>query len=209
MEEELMNKTNKNLGLAMRIAIIVTWIMSNINLFVLLSGFSNFDTSGLDKDSSKSLIAERLLKIIGDIAGNTTFYYVTFGMIFACLVLAVVSRYKTTLVSFIFKIVGLGFALIFMGGGLEYIGALSSCKGLTNLTIEGTSTDAVQAALSSAGLSDDVEKVAKTLTNKDEALAAFGGYIFPILILFILMITSIHCLVKKSDPNNKGSIEKQ
>ena len=200
-----MNKTNKNLGLAMRIAIIATWIMSNINLFAILSGFKNVDTNGLDKDN----IGDRLLKVLSDFASKTTLYYVTFGMIFACLVLAVVSRYKTTLVSFIFKIVGLGFALIFMGAGLEYIGALSSCKGLTNLTIEGTSTEAVQAALSSAGLSDDVEKVAKTLTNKDEALAAFGGYIFPILILFILMITSIHCLVKKSDPNNKGSIEKQ
>lgn len=200
-----MNKTNKNLGLAMRIAIIATWIMSNINLFAILSGFKNVDTNGLDKDN----IGDRLLKVLSDFASKTTLYYVTFGMIFACLVLAVVSRYKTTLVSFVFKIVGLGFALIFMGGGLEYIGALSSCKGLTNLTIEGTSTEAVQAALSSAGLSDDVEKVAKTLTNKDEALAAFGGYIFPILILFILMITSIHCLVKKSDPNNKGSIEKQ
>ena len=68
-----MNKENKTLNLALRIAIIVTWLMSNISLFVLLSGFSNFDTSGIDKDSSKSLIAERLLNIIGDIAGNTTF----------------------------------------------------------------------------------------------------------------------------------------
>ena len=58
-------------------------------------------------------------------------------------------------------------------------------------------------------MSDNVENVAKTLTNKDEALAAFGGYFLPIFILFILMITSIHCLVKKSDPNNKngGSAE--
>ena len=199
-----MNKENKTLNLALRIAIIVTWLMSNISLFVLLSGFSNFDTSGIDKDSSKSLIAERLLNIIGDIAGNTAFYYVTFAMLCICLVLAVITRYKTTLVSFIFKIVGLAFALICMGSGLEYIGALSDCKGLTNLTIDGTSTEAVQAALSSAGMSDNVENVAKTLTNKDEALAAFGGYFLPIFILFILMITSIHCLVKKSDPNNKN-----
>lgn len=195
-----MNKENKNLNLILRIAIIVTWVMSNISLFVLLSGFKNVDTNGLDKDN----VGERLLKVLGDFADNTTLYYVTFGMLFACLVLAVITRYKTTLVSFIFKIVGLAFALICMGSGLEYIGALSDCKGLTNLTIDGTSTEAVQAALSSAGMSDNVENVAKTLTNKDEALAAFGGYIFPIFILFILMITSIHCLVKKSDPNNKN-----
>ena len=204
-----MNKENKTLNLALRIAIIVTWLMSNISLFVLLSGFSNFDTSGIDKDSSKSLIAERLLNIIGDIAGNTTFYYVTFAMLCICLVLAVITRYKTRLVSYIFKILGLVISLMAVGGGFEYIGALGSCKGLSNLAIDGTSTEAVQSALSSAGLTDNVENVAKTLTNSDEAAAAIAGYIFPIFILFILMITSIHCLVKKSDPNNKngGSAE--
>lgn len=210
MEEELMNKTNKNLGLAMRIAIIVTWIMTNISVFVLLSGFANFDKGALDsKNPDKQKTAQEVLKIIGDLGSKTTLYYVTFGLIAVCLALAVISRYKTTLVSFIFKIVGLGFALLFMGAGMNYIGALSSCKGLSNLTVDGTSTEAVQAALSSAGFSGDAAETAKILTNKDEALAAFGGYIFPILILFILMITSIHCLVKKSDPNNKGSIEKQ
>ena len=179
--------------------------MSNISLFVMLSGFSNVDTNGLDKNN----VGERLLKVIGDIAGNTTFYYVTFAMLCICLVLAVITRYKTRLVSYIFKILGLVISLMAVGGGFEYIGALGSCKGLSNLAIDGTSTEAVQSALSSAGLTDNVENVAKTLTNSDEAAAAIAGYIFPIFILFILMITSIHCLVKKSDPNNKngGSAE--
>lgn len=200
-----MNKENKTLNLALRIAIIVTWLMSNISLFVMLSGFSNVDTNGLDKNN----VGERLLKVIGDIAGNTTFYYVTFAMLCICLVLAVITRYKTRLVSYIFKILGLVISLMAVGGGFEYIGALGSCKGLSNLAIDGTSTEAVQSALSSAGLTDNVENVAKTLTNSDEAAAAIAGYIFPIFILFILMITSIHCLVKKSDPNNKngGSAE--
>ncbi len=197
-----MNKENKTLGLAFRISIIVTWIMSNISLFVLFSGLKNIETEGIDKDN----IADRMLKIIGDFADKTTLYYVTLGMLAACLVLCIITRYKTKLVSYIFRIIGLAISLFSMIAGVEYIGALRSCKGLS-LTVTGTKTEEIAAALSAAGLSDNVDNVAKTLTNKDEAAAAFAGYLIPIFILFVLMITSIHCLVKKKDPNNKGENE--
>ena len=208
MGKFIANKENKTLGLALRICLIVTWLMTNISVFVLLSGFANFDKGALDsKNPDKQKTAQEVLKIIGDLGSKTTLYYVTFGLIAVCLALAVISRYKTTLVSFIFKIVGLGFALLFMGAGMNYIGALSSCKGLSNLTVDGTSTEAVQAALSSAGFSGDAAETAKILTNQDEFFLAIAGYIFPIIILFILAITSIHCLVKKKDPNQKGGSE--
>ena len=191
-----MNKNNKMLGLAMRIAIIVTWVMTNISVFVLLSGFANFDKGALDpKNPDKQKTAQEVLKIIGDLGSKTTLYYVTFGLIAVCLALAVISRYKTPLVSFIFKIVGLGFALLFMGAGMNYIGALSSCKGLSNLTVNGTSTEAVQTALSSAGFSGDAAETAKILTNQDELFLAIAGYIFPIIILFILTITPFPFLI--------------
>ena len=202
MGKFIANKENKTLGLALRICLIVTWLMTNISVFVLLSGFANFDKA---KNPDKQKTAQEVLKIIGDLGSKTTLYYVTFGLIAVCLALAVISRYKTPLVSFIFKIVGLGFALLFMGAGMNYIGALSSCKGLSNLTVDGTSTEAVQTALSSAGFSGDAAETAKILTNQDELFLAIAGYIFPIIILFILTITSIHCLVKKKDPNAKSS----
>lgn len=199
------NKENKNLNLALRICLIVTWVMTNISVFVLLSGFANFDKGALDsKNPDKQKTAQEVLKIIGDLGSKTTLYYVTFGMLFACLVLAIVSRYKTTIVSFVFKILSIGLAILIMGSGLNYISALGSCKGLSNLTVDGTSTEAVQAALSSAGFSGDAAETAKILTNQDELFLAIAGYIFPIIILFILAITSIHCLVKKKDPNNKN-----
>ncbi len=200
-----MNKENKNINLALRICLIVTWIMSNISLFVLFSGLANIETEGLDKDN----IGERLLKVISDFSSKTTLYYVTMAMLVVCLVLAVISRYKTTIVSYIFKLLSLLLSLVMMIGGVTYVGALRECSGLSGLVVNGTSKEAVEAALSSANFSGDASKIAETLTNKDEAAAAFAGYLFPIFILFVLMITSIHCLVKKSDPNNKGSIEKQ
>ena len=198
-----MNKENKTLNLALRICLIVTWIMSNLSLFVLFSGLKNIETEGLDKDN----VGERMLKIISDFSDKTTLYYVTMAMLAGCLVLAVITRYKTRLVSYIFKILGLGISLMTMISGLEYVGAIRECKGLSNLVISGTSTDAVRDALASANFSGDAEKIAKTLTNSDEAASAILGYFLPILILFILMITSIHCLVKKSDPNNANTAE--
>lgn len=191
-----MNKENKALNLAFRISIIVTWVMTNISLFVLITGFKNIET----KDLNEKNFVERLLKIIGDFADKTTLYYVTLALICVCLVLCIITRYKTRLVSYIFRIVGLGFSLIAVIGGMEYISAVRSCKGLS-LAFVGSKTEEIASALSSAGMSDNVDHVAKVLTDSNEAGAAFGGYFIPIIILFILMITSIHCLVKRSDPN--------
>jgi low affinity Fe/Cu permease len=201
MEVKTMNKDNKSLGLALRICIILTWVMSHISLFAILSGLENVESEGLDKDN----VGERLLKVISDFAGKTTLYYVTFGMLFVCLALAIISRYKTRIYSFIFKIIALVIALLSMASGLEYIGAVRSCKDLSNLVITGTSKEAIQNALVSANFSGDAAKIAETLSNKEEASLALAGYIFPIFILFILTITSIHCLVKKKDPNNTSS----
>jgi len=192
-----MNTDNKNLNLALRIMLIATWVMSNISIFAIFSGLKNVDTKGLDKDN----VAERLLNVISDFASKTIFYYITFGMVAVCLVLAVITRYKTRMVSYVFKILTLGLTLMIFVSGFEYVGALSACKGLSNLTFSGTSQESVAAALASGGLTKDVDSVASTLVNKDAAAAALGAYIVPILILFILMITSIHCLAKKSDPN--------
>ena len=85
-----MNKENKTINLALRIALIVTWVMSNISVFVLMTGLKNIETEGIDKDN----IGERMLKIIGDFGSKTTLYYVTMVMIGACLILAIVTRYK-------------------------------------------------------------------------------------------------------------------
>ena len=145
----------------------------------------------------------RLVRIVGDFSDKTTLYYVTFGMLIACLVLAVVSKYKTKTVSYIFKIIGLGISVIAMASGFEYISALRSCKGLPALSVTSTSKDAVAQALSSAGFSGNAAQTAGILTSKEQGSDLFGGYFFPLLILFILLITSIHCLVKKNDPNQK------
>ena len=193
------NKENKTLGLALRICLIATWVMSCISVFVLMTGLKNIQTDGLDKDN----VGVRLVRIVGDFGDKTTLYYVTFGMLIACLVLAVVSKYKTKTVSYIFKIVGLGISVIAMVSGFEYISALRSCKGLPALSVTSTSKDAVAQALSSAGFSGNAAQTAGILTSKEQGSDLFGGYFFPLLILFILLITSIHCLVKKNDPNQK------
>ncbi len=197
-----MNKDNKTLGLVMRLCIIVTWIMCNVSMFYMTTGLKNIETDGLDKDN----IGERLLRIIGDFADKTTLYYVTFGMILVCLVLAVLSKYKTGKVAFIGKIVALATCAYSAFGGFEYLKALADTKGL-KLAVSGTSTDAITKALSDAGYSGNAENLAKTLTDKDTASALVAGYFFPIIVLFILTITSIHCLVKKKDPNNTQSSE--
>ena len=193
------NKENKTLGLALRICLIATWVMSCISVFVLMTGLKNIQTDGLDKDN----VGVRLVRIVGDFGDKTTLYYVTFGMLIACLVLAVVSKYKTKTVSYIFKIIGLGISVIAMVSGFEYISALRSCKGLPALSVTSTSKDAVAQALSSAGFSGNAAQTAGILTSKEQGSDLFGGYFFPLLILFILLITSIHCLVKKNDPNQK------
>ena len=195
-----MNKENKSLNIALRVCIILTWLMSNVSLIAMMTGLKNIKTEGLDKDN----VIDRILEVLGDFGSNTVFYYVTLGMVGACLLLAILTRYKTSIVSFVAKIVFLAFTLTTMIGGLTYVGALGSCGGLANLTVTGTSAEAIQTALTNANFSGDAASVAETLVNKDEAGAALAGYFFPILVLFVLMITSIHCLVKRNDPNNKG-----
>lgn len=198
-----MNKENKTLNLALRICIILTWVMSNVSLFVFFSGLANIESEGLDEKN----FPERLFKIIGDFADKVTLYYVVLGLVAVCLVLSVLTRYKTRMHSFIVKIIFLAISLVSMISGLEYINALGNCKGLSNLTYSGFTADSVASALTSAGCSGDVQNIAQTLTDKEAAANAIGGYIFPIFILFILTITSIHCLVKRHDPNNKNSEE--
>ena len=195
------NKENKTLNLAFRICLILTWVMSNISFFAMMTGFKNIETDGLDKDN----IAERMLKIIGDFGSKTVFFYITFGMLAACVVLAIVARYKTRLVAYVFRLLGLAFALTTMISGFDYIGALSSCKGLSGVAANGTSKEAVTQALTSAGFSGNASETAKMLTDKEAAGNALVAYMLPIFILFILTITTIHCLVKKSNPNNKNS----
>ena len=196
-----MNKENKSLNIALRICIIVTWIMSNVSFVMLASGMKNINVEGLNNDN----FADRVLEVLGDIGSNTVFYYVTLGMVGACLLLAILTRYKASMVSFIAKIIFLGYTIFTMISGLSYVGALGSCGGLADLKVSGTSAEAVQTALTSAGFSGDAAKVAETLTNKDELGYALAGYFLPIFILFILFITSLHCLIKKSDPNSKGA----
>lgn len=197
-----MNKDNKILGLAMRFCIIITWIMCNISLFVMLTGMKNVDVDGMDKDNA----AERMLKVIGDFGDKTTLYYVTFGMLIICLVLAVLSKYKTGKGAFIAKIVFLFMSVYSAFSGFEYLKALSDVKGI-KLDVSGTSVDAISKALADANFSGNAESVAKTLGDKDAVGALVSGYFFPLLVLFVLTITSIHCLVKKKDPNNTQSSE--
>ncbi|MBR4555527.1 MAG: hypothetical protein IKO27_08070 [Ruminococcus sp.] len=197
-----MNKTNKNFNLALRICIILTWIMSNVSFFMIVSGFKDVKLEGLDKDN----VAERLLDVITSFAKNTTFYYVVLVMTVVCFILAVLTRYKTTIVSFIFKILSLGLTILILVSGMEYIGALRSCKDLADVTFSGHDAASVAATLTDAGIAD-AQKVADTLTNPDAAAAALGAYLIPIIILFILFITSLHCLIKRNDPNNRGGNE--
>lgn len=197
-----MNKDNKILGLAMRFCIIITWIMCNISLFVMLTGIKNVDVEGMDKDNA----AERMLKVVGDFGDKTTLYYVTFGMLIICLVLAVLSKYKTGKVAFIAKIVFLFLSVYAAFGGFEYIKALSDLEGV-KLNVSGTSVEAITKALTDANFSGNAESVAKTLGDKNALGSLVSGYFFPILVLFVLTITSIHCLVKKKDPNSTQSSE--
>ena len=192
-----MNKTNKGLNVILRLLIIVTWIASNISIVMLSSGIKNIETEGLSAENT----GERLLKIISDFAGNTIYYYVTLGLLGGCLFFAILTRYKTRIVSYIFKILALGIALLSMLAGLDYVNAISACKGLNNLVVTGTDAASVASSLSAAGLTENVDQIAKTLTDSNESGAAVAGYFFPVIILFILVITSIHCLAKHSDPN--------
>lgn len=192
-----MNKTNKNLNLALRILIILSWIMSNVSLFMMITGVKNINTDGLDKDN----VGERLLDVVSDFAKNTTFYYVVLGMTACCLVLAIVTRYKTKMVSYVFKIIALVITVLSQIAGITYIGALGELKNVT-VKFSGTSKDAIVAGLKEAGVSGDVDSIAATLLNNNEAAATLGAYMLTIIVLFILMITSIHCLVKREDPNN-------
>ena len=197
-----MNKDNKILGLAMRFCIIITWIVCNISLFVMLTGMKNVDIDGMDKDNA----AERMLRVIGDFGDKTTLYYITFGMLIICLILAVLSKYKTGKGAFIAKIVFMFMSVYSAFGGFEYLKALSDVKGV-KLDVSGTSVDAISKALADANFSGNAESVAKTLGDKDAVGSLVAGYFFPLLVLFVLMITSIHCLVKKKDPNSTQSSE--
>ena len=192
-----MNKENKNINLALRILIILTWVMSNISVFMLATGLKNIQTEGLDKDN----VSERLFAVIGDFANKVTFYYVVLGMTAACLVLSIVTRYKTTLLSFVFKLLTLGVTLASIIAGLPYVNAIGKCKGLSDLTVTAFDQNSVEAALTAGGFSGNPTEVAETLIDKDAAGGAVVGYIIPIMFLFILVITSIHCLVKRRDPN--------
>ncbi|MBR6103379.1 MAG: hypothetical protein IKP95_13210 [Ruminococcus sp.] len=197
-----MNKENKMLNIALRVMIFLTFIASIVSLGMLGKGLSNLKTDGLDTNN----VGERMLDIIADIAGSVTFYYVVTAMTAVCLVLAIITRYKTRLVSYVFKIIFLALTLFGMIAGTEYIGAVRSCADAANLSFSGTDSASVAAALTSGGVSD-AENIAKILTNKDEAASALGGYMLPIMVFFVLMITSIHCLVKRNDPNKAGSEE--
>lgn len=201
MGKYIANKENKTLGLALRICLIVTWVMSNISIYVMATGLKNIEKDGLNEDN----IGVRVIKILGDFGDKTTLYYVTFGMLIACLILAVVSKYKTKTVSYVFKIIFLLFSISTMAGGFEFLSALRSCKGLSALSATGTSKDAVATALSSAGFSGNAADTANILTSKEQVGNALGGYLIPLFVLFVIMITSIHCLIKKKDPNAKSS----
>ena len=192
-----MNKENKNLNLALRILIIATWIMSNVSFFMLMTGMKNINTDGLDKDN----VGERLFAVLGDFADKVSLYYVVLGMTAACLVLSFITRYKTTLLSFVFKLLALGVTLAGIISGLPYVGAIGKCKGLAELSVASFDQDSVEAALTAGGFSGNASEVAETLIDKDAAGGAVVGYIIPIMFLFILVITSIHCLVKRRDPN--------
>ena len=166
----IMNKTNKNLNLALRILIILSWIMSNVSLFMMITGVKNINTDGLDKDN----VGERLLDVVSDFAKNTTFYYVVLGMTACCLVLAIVTRYKTKMVSYVFKIIALVITVLSQIAGITYIGALGELKNVT-VKFSGTSKDAIVAGLKEAGVSGDVDSIAATLLNNNEAAATLGA----------------------------------
>ena len=192
-----MNKDNKALHISLRVCLIVTWLMSNVSFVMLAMGLKNINIEGLDKDN----VVDRILEVIGDIGNNTTFYYVTMAMVGVCLLLSILTRYKTSIVSFAAKIIFLAFSFYTMITGLTYVNALGSLGGVTGLSVSGTSTEAMQSALEASSFSGDAAKVAEILTNKDEAGNGLAGYFLPIFVLFVLVITSIHCLVKRSDPN--------
>lgn len=198
-----MNKTNRNINLVLRIGLILTWITSIVSMLSILSGLKGVDTQGMNEKN----VGERLLAVIGDFADKTNLYYVTLGMVAVCLVLSVITRYKTKKGSYIGKITALFITLTTMINGLDFLSAIRSCKGLSNITVTGTDAGSVAASLTAAGFSGNAETVAQTLTDKDAAGALVAGYMIPILILFVLVITSVHCLVKRSDPNNTESGE--
>ena len=57
------NKENKTLNLAFRICLILTWVMSNISVVALLTGFKNIETDGLDKEAAGNALVAYMLPI--------------------------------------------------------------------------------------------------------------------------------------------------
>ena len=206
-----MNKTNKYLNIALRVMIFASFIM----IFVLWGSLfkavgdtfsKDMDMNGLSSSEQTEAIVERFLENIDKFIGAFNLYKVELVMLAVTAVLSILTRYKTRAVSFVFRTLALVLQVGIFFSGLALPQAFSKLGTYKDLAISATDKDSLVQSLTDNGVTaSDIDKIADTLTSQQEIGNTLLAYLGVPFVLFILVITSIHCLAKKSDPNNPQS----
>lgn len=206
-----MNKTNKYLNIVLRVMIFASFIM----IFVLWGSLfkaagdtfsKDMNLDGLSSSEQTEVIVERFLENIDKFIGAFSLYKVELVMLAVTAVLSILTRYKTRMVSFIFRTLALVLQVGIFFSGLALPQAFSKLGTYKDLAISATDKDSLVQSLTDNGVTaSDIDKIADTLTSQQEIGNTLLAYLGVPFVLFILVITSIHCLAKKSDPNNPQS----
>ena len=206
-----MNKTNKNLNIALRVMIFASFIM----IFVLWGSLfkaagdtfsKDMNLDGLSSSEQTEVIVERFFFFFDKFIGAFNLYKVELVMLAVTAVLSILTRYKTRMVSFIFRTLALVLQAGIFFSGLALPQAFAKLGTYKDLAVSATDKDSLVQSLTDNGVTAaDVEKIADTLTSQEEIANTLLAYLGVPFVLFILVITSIHCLAKRSDPNNPQS----
>ena len=199
-----MNKTNKYLNIALRCGIFVSFILACASFGMIIGSFKNLKVEGLDENN----VVERILGIIPDMTGAFKVYTIVVIVLGITLVLSILTRYKARIVSLIFRPLTLLICFMTFVSGMPVANAFNKLATYSNLNITAHDKESLAASLTASGVSaDDVTRISEDLSNKDNLLVVIGAYFIVPFLVFILVCTSIHCLVKSKDPNNKGESE--
>ncbi len=200
-----MNKTNKYLNIALRCMIFVSFVMMIVLWGAFFKAFgkafvdSGVKIAGLSTEEQSRVIVEQFLGSLNEFTGAFTLYYVE--LVFLCItaLLSLLTRYKAKIVSFIFRTLTLLLTVLVFFGGAEVPMAISKLGNYSGLSITAHDKESLISSLTANGVSAaDVDSIAATLSDKEQIGGTLVAYVFVPMLLFILVITSIHCLVKRS-----------
>lgn len=209
-----MNKTNKYLNLALRCMIFLAFVMTIVLWAAAFNGFyetfkdSADELTKLTGKEQETKIIETFLSGVNKFGSAFTLYIVEVIILAVTAVLSLLTRYKTRVVSFVFRTLTLILTAFIFFEGIGIPNAFKKLSTYTDLTITAHDKDSLIASLTAGGVSSaDVNSISDALANKEQIASTIMAYFIGPLFLFILVITSIHCLVKRNDPNNSAGSE--